>query len=113
MAKLYKIVVHVPPDHADAVRRAIGDAGGGKAGDYSHCSFSMRGIGRFKSGNNANPHIGQPGEFTETEEEFIEVSHISGDILHDVVAAMEKAHPYEETAYQVFEMVDLESIQKR
>jgi hypothetical protein len=110
MPKLYKLIVHVPPENADAVRQAIGDAGGGKAGDYTHCSFSMRGIGRFKPGKNANPHIGEPGKFTETEEEYIAVSHIPANVVRQVVEAMEAAHPYEETAYQLFEMVDLDSL---
>lgn len=107
MAKLYKLVVHVPPDYADAVRKAIGDAGGGCAGNYSHCSFSVRGTGRFRANDSATPHIGSAGQFTQTEEEYIEVSHIPEDVIRAVVAAMEAAHPYEETAYQVFEMVDL------
>jgi len=112
MGRLYKLVVHVPSSHADAVRQAIGDAGGGVAGNYTHCSFSTRGTGRFKALGGASPHIGQPGHYTEIEEECIEVSHIGEDVVHAVVGAMKAAHPYEETAYQVFEMVDLDAMRK-
>lgn len=112
MTKLYKLVVHVPLSHAEAVRLAIGDAGGGRAGNYSHCAFTTRGIGYFKGNEHANPHIGQAGQYESVEEESIEVSHIAEDILHNVIAAMKAAHPYEETAYQIFEMVDLKTIKR-
>jgi hypothetical protein len=57
----YKLVVTVPLTHADQVRAAIGDAGGGKIGEYSHCSFSSRGEGRFIPLDGAYPHIGSVG----------------------------------------------------
>ena len=46
--KMVKIVVFAPETHADAVREAMGKAGAGKMGNYSFCSFSAKGIGRFK-----------------------------------------------------------------
>ena len=42
-----KIVVYVPLTHTTIVRNAIGDAGAGNIGNYSHCSFSSKGTGRF------------------------------------------------------------------
>lgn len=107
MPKKYTLIVNVPVTEAEAVRMAIGDAGGGKAGDYSHCSFSTRGMGRFKPGKNANPTIGEPGKYEAVEEERIEVAHISEDVIRDVIKAMEEAHPYEETAYQLIELVEI------
>jgi hypothetical protein len=38
----------VPETHADRVREAMGIAGAGKVGHYSFCSFSSKGMGRFK-----------------------------------------------------------------
>ncbi len=110
MTRLFKLIVHIPLSHADAMRQAVGDAGGGQAGPYSHCSFSVRGTGRFKVGYDANPHIGTPGSYDEVEEECIEVSHIALDVVADVIQAMQNAHPYEETAYQLFEMVNVEDL---
>ena len=40
MTTKYKLVVFVPLDSADKVRESIGNAGGGKIGNYSFCSFS-------------------------------------------------------------------------
>lgn len=110
MSKSYTLIVHVPLSHADDVRNAIGDAGGGIAGNYTHCSFTTRGTGRFKGNANSRPAVGHPGIYEHVEEECIEVSHISGDVLKDVIAAMKKAHPYEETAYQVIELVDVDNL---
>ena len=97
----HKIVVYVPLTHADKVREAIGVAGGGKLGNYSFCSFSTKGIGRFKPETGAKPAIGEVGKFEEVEEERIEVTCDTG-LVGDVVAAIKKSHPYEEIAMDVW-----------
>lgn len=106
MPKIYTLIVNVPTDHADAVRAAIGDAGGGRAGHYSHCSFSVTGTGRFKGDAKSHPTIGEPGQYETVEEERIEVAHIAEDVLPAVLDAMLAAHPYEETAYQLIELAN-------
>ena len=58
-----KLVVFVPLTHSDAVRQAMGVAGAGKIGNYSYCSFSMRGVGRYRPDAGANPAIGSVGNF--------------------------------------------------
>jgi hypothetical protein len=97
----HKIVVFVPVTHADAVRDAIGRAGGGSSGNYTHCSFSVRGIGRFQPEQHAHPAIGQVGRLEEVEEERIEIACDSLRVK-DVVAAIVKAHPYEEPALDIW-----------
>lgn len=104
--KKYKLIVFVPVAHARKVREAIHAAGGGKLGNYSHCSFSSRGIGRFKPEQGANPSVGEIGKIEEVEEEKIEVL-CGEDVIHDAIRAMKKAHPYEEVAYDVYELEDL------
>lgn len=101
MAGRKKIVVYVPLSHADAVREAIGHAGGGALGNYSHCTFSTRGIGRFRPEAGAEPHIGSVGKFEEVEEERIEVT-CAPDVVGKVIAAIKAAHPYEEIALDVY-----------
>jgi len=61
MEKRYKIVVYVPESHSEKVREAMGNAGAGKIGNYSHCTFTLKGTGRFKPEEGANPTIGQIG----------------------------------------------------
>lgn len=67
-----KIVVFVPKTHTGMVRKAMGDAGAGRIGNYSHCSFSIDGIGRYKPLEGAHPAIGEVGKFEGVEEERIE-----------------------------------------
>lgn len=98
---LYKLVVFVPLADADAVRAAIGAAGAGRLGNYTFCSFSIKGVGRFKPEHGANPHIGAVGELEAVEEERIEVT-VMQDSLRKVVEAMKQAHPYEEVAYDIY-----------
>jgi len=72
-AEIVKIVVFVPLTHTDKVRKAMGEAGAGIIGNYEHCSFSSKGIGRFKPNDKAKPHIGKANQLEEVEEERIEV----------------------------------------
>ncbi|MEI6650866.1 MAG: hypothetical protein WCL23_05570 [Candidatus Moraniibacteriota bacterium] len=97
----YKLVTFVPLTHADAVRAAMGKAGAGKIGNYTHCSFSSRGTGRFLPGEGAHPSIGEVGKPEEVEEERIEVL-CTEESIDVVIAAMKSAHPYEEVAFDVY-----------
>ena len=96
-----KLVVFVPETHADIVRDAMGRAGAGKIGNYTHCTFSTRGIGKFKPEMGANPHIGQVGKFEEVTEERIETI-CSRKKLNEVVSAIKKVHPYDEVALDIY-----------
>lgn len=101
MTKRYKLVVFVPLSSADQVREAMGKAGAGKIGKYSYCSFSSKGVGRFKPEEGANPNIGKVGELEKVEEERIEVV-CDEQIVGNVIAAMKREHPYEEVAYDLY-----------
>lgn len=100
-----KIVVTVPEKDADTLRTAIGAAGGGKAGNYTHCSFSVKGTGRFRPESGAQPAIGEVGKFEEVAEERIEIT-CQQNKVKEVVKAIRKAHPYEEPAIDMFQLLD-------
>lgn len=100
-----KIVVTVPVADADKVRQAIGKTGGGKVGNYSFCSFSIHGIGRFLPGSGARPAIGKVGKLEKVEEERIEIT-CADELVTDVFAAIRAAHPYEEPAIDIYPLVD-------
>lgn len=100
-----KLVVYVPLTHADAVRMALGDAGAGQLGHYSHCSFTSIGTGRYKGDETTNPFIGKAGQYESVEEERIEVT-VSRAVLPAVVKAMKEAHPYEEVAFDIYPLLD-------
>jgi hypothetical protein len=103
MEKRYKIVVYVPESHADKLREAMGNAGAGKIGNYSNCTFTIKGTGRFKPEEGSNPTIGEIGKLEEVSEDRIETV-CSGDKLQAVLGAIKEAHPYEEPATDVYQI---------
>ncbi|MFH0852671.1 MAG: YqfO family protein [bacterium] len=106
MANKYKIVVFVPESHTDVVRKAMGDAGAGKIGNYTYCSFSSKGIGRFKPEEGANPTIGKVGNLESVEEERIEVV-ADKQVVDSVLSAIKRVHPYEEVVIDVYPLEGL------
>jgi hypothetical protein len=101
MEKKYKIVVYVPESHGDHLREVMGNAGAGVIGNYTFCTFTVKGTGRFHPLPGANPTIGNVGTLEKVEEERIETV-CSADRLQDVLRAIKEAHPYEEPATDVY-----------
>jgi dinuclear metal center YbgI/SA1388 family protein len=99
--KLKKLVVFVPEENAQEVKAALGNAGAGAIGNYSHCSFTAAGIGEFLPGENTNPYIGEHGKLEQVKEVRIETI-IPEEMEKKVLSAMIKAHPYEEVAYDLY-----------
>jgi hypothetical protein len=104
-----KIVTFVPPENADELRMALGEAGAGIIGEYSFCSYSSIGEGRFLPSNSAQPHVGEAGRYEIVKEERIEVV---CDRTHakEVIAALRAVHPYEEVAFDVYPLIDEEDL---
>ncbi|MEO6761291.1 MAG: hypothetical protein ABI220_02850 [Candidatus Saccharimonadales bacterium] len=100
------IVVNVPTGEADAMREAIGKAGGGRLGEYSSCSFSIKGIGRFLPSSIANPSIGESGTLEAVEEERIEISCYELD-ASAIVSVIRDASSYEEPAVFVYQLLNI------
>lgn len=97
MTELHALVIYSPATHTEQVLAAIGGAGAGRIGNYSHCSFTAPGTGRFTPQDGANPFLGRPGAPEEVAEDRIECV-VAGPLLAGVVAALRDAHPYEEPA---------------
>ena len=106
MTMRYHLIIYVPLTHAQAVRVALASSGTGRIGNYDSCSFSCRGIGRFRPLKGAEPHIGSVGKIEEVEEERIEVVIPDGVDLIALLKAVRKAHPYEEPAIHILPMVE-------
>ena len=103
--KMYKLVVFVPNTHMEVLRKAISEAGAGHVGNYSHCSFVANGIGSFLPLNGAQPFIGKKGVVEYVEEARLETI-IPEKISRRVLKAMLKVHPYEEVAYDLYELIN-------
>jgi len=101
-----KIVVFVPESHTNVVREAMSEAGAGSIGNYTHCSFSSKGVGRFKPEKGAHPNIGEVGKSESVAEERIETI-CKRDRVGDVIKAIKKVHPYEEVALDIYPLEEI------
>ncbi|EHQ43505.1 Nif3-like dinuclear metal center hexameric protein [Myroides odoratus] len=102
---IQKLVTYVPIQHTEKVRQALFAAGAGAIGNYDHCSFISEGKGSFRGNEHSNPVIGQAGVEEIVEEHKVEVTyekHLQGKVL----SALFQAHPYEEVAYEVYNLAN-------
>ena len=98
-----KLVVYVPQPDAEKVFEAMARAGAGHIGNYSHCSFRAAGTGTFLPGEGSSPYAGTVGTLERAEEIRLETIVRAKD-LRQVVGAMLASHPYEEAAYDVYDL---------
>jgi dinuclear metal center YbgI/SA1388 family protein len=96
-----KVVVFVPDADLSRVADALFAAGAGNIGQYSQCSFGVGGTGTFFGSDTAHPSVGQKGRREEVAEWRLEVV-CPEERVAAVVAAMRKAHSYEEPALDVY-----------
>jgi hypothetical protein len=99
-----KLVVFVPPEALDAVRDALFAAGAGRIGDYERCSWYTEGTGTFLGGEEAVPTIGEPGREERVPELRLETVYPE-EREDEVVRALREAHPYEEPAFDLYELL--------
>lgn len=96
-----KVVVFVPDSDLHKVSDAMFAAGAGQIGQYSQCSFRIPGTGTFFGSDASNPTLGQKGVREEVQEYRLEAV-CPEDEVNRVVAALRRAHSYEEPAYDVY-----------
>lgn len=102
--KKVKIIVTVPVENTDEVRKAICNEGAGVIGNYTHCSMSTKCIGTFKPNNDANPYIGENNKMEFVEEEKLEVV-CDIDSVKNVILKLREVHPYEEPAIDIIPLI--------
>jgi hypothetical protein len=100
-----KLVVFVPESALEALRDAVFEAGAGRIGDYERCSWYTPGTGTFLGGEDADPSIGERGREERVPELRLETV-FPAERQREVVAALRAAHPYEEPAFDVYELVE-------
>ena len=99
-----KLVVFVPPEALDQVRDALFEAGAGRIGDYERCSWYAEGTGTFLGGEATSPAIGEKGREERVAEVRLETV-FPAERHDEVVAALRRAHPYEEPAYDIYALL--------
>ncbi|QBI18267.1 Nif3-like dinuclear metal center hexameric protein [Egibacter rhizosphaerae] len=103
-AEICKLTTFVPTDATDAVAAALSEVGAGVIGEYEQCTFRVTGTGTFKPSAQSAPALGERETLNRVEEERLEVEVARAD-LEAAVAALERAHPYEEVAFDVYQLV--------
>jgi dinuclear metal center YbgI/SA1388 family protein len=99
--KLLKLVTFIPEVSLDKVRDAVFAAGAGAIGNYDRCGFTVSGTGSFRGNENTNPYVGEKGRLhfeKEVRFETVLFSHLRDKVLK----ALLDAHPYEEVAYDLY-----------
>lgn len=102
---MYKLCFFVPETDAEAVKAAVFATGAGRIGDYDQCCWQVAGLGQFRPLEGSDPHIGSLNQ-VETVAEFKVEMVCDDDLIKEAVAALKKAHPYEEPAYEVWRLED-------
>ena len=103
-----KWVVMVPEGSSDQVSEAMFAAGAGAIGEYRDCSWSVVGVGQFEPQAAATPTIGEIGRRERVDEARVEMV-AERRLRATILAALRTAHPYEEPAFDVLELADIDS----
>lgn len=102
---MYKLCFFVPETHLDAVKQAIFQAGAGRIGDYDQCCWQIKGQGQFRPLPGSQPFIGESGALEVVEEYRVEMV-CADDRIRAAVAALKRAHPYEEPAFDCWVLAE-------
>lgn len=97
-----KIVVFVPESFLEKVFSVMSDAGAGMIGNYDQCSFRINGTGSFRPNKNARSFSGKKNNLSFENEIRLEME-CNAENVSSIVNAMLKSHPYEETAYEIYD----------
>ena len=94
----------VPREALDDVRDALFTAGAGRIGNYERCSWYTQGTGTFLGGEGTSPNVGEAGREQRVAELRLETV-FPADRQDEVIEALRRAHPYEEPAFDIYELL--------
>jgi dinuclear metal center YbgI/SA1388 family protein len=103
---LDKLVTFVPAEQVDRVLDALSEVGAGVIGAYQRCAYRSPGRGTFLAGEDTSPTLGQPGRVELVDEERVEMV-VPRRLRASAVRALLQVHPYEEPAFDVYELADV------
>ncbi|MDQ8039258.1 MAG: NGG1p interacting factor NIF3 [Rickettsiella sp.] len=104
---MYKIAVYIPENVLEHVKQAMFDKGAGQFKNYKHCSWQVLGQGQFYPLEESNPTLGEKGRL-ETIEEYLVEMVCDDTVIKSVIKALKQAHPYEEPAYTVYRLENID-----
>lgn len=103
---MVKLCFYVPATHLEVVKQALFDVGAGRIGDYDSCCWQTLGTGQFRPLAGSKPFIGEAGGGVEKVEEYKVELVCEDDIIKSAVVALRRAHPYEEPAFDLIQLME-------
>ncbi len=100
---MYKICFYAPEEFVETIKLAMFEAGAGKIGNYSHCSWQTKGEGQFKPLENSTPFLGKENTVEKVAEYKVEMV-CEANTLYAAVDALKNSHPYETPAYHLIKV---------
>ena len=104
---MYKLVIFVPEKEKEELKSALFDAGAGRLGAYQSCCWEVLGNGQFKPLVGAAPHIGAVDILEVVQEYRVEML-VDEAIWPNVKNVLYKMHPYEEPAFDLIQVLDVD-----
>lgn len=95
-----KLEIFVPESHLEDIRRALIETDAGHIGGYDCCLSYSPVMGCWRPLAGSTPYMGAVGEICTTPELKVEVT-CRSEQAAAVVAAVKRAHPYEEPVINV------------
>lgn len=90
----------------EKVKQSLFKAGAGRIGNYDSCCWQTEGMGQFRPLKNSNPAIGSHNKIEYVREVKIELV-CENTLVAQVVQAIKDSHPYEEPAFDVWQLAEL------
>ncbi len=104
-SKNLKLVTFIPEDSVEKLLDALANVECGVIGLYRRCAFVSGGRGTFEPMKGANPLIGKVGEREVVDELRVEML-VPGHRKSDAVRVLYENHPYDEPAYDLYELAN-------
>ncbi len=109
---LYALTFYVPESHCEEVKTALFDKGAGRYDKYDSCSWQVRGDGQYRPLEGSDPFLGTQGKIERTPEYKVEMI-CEKSVIADVLRELVRVHPYEEVAYNVWEVGTLDDFREK
>ena len=100
---MYKLCFFVPASHLEAVKEAVFAAGAGRYQHYDRCAWQTLGRGQFRPLPGNRAFVGITGVLSVLDEYKVEMICVD-EVIAKAVAALRQAHPFEEPAYEVYQL---------
>lgn len=104
-----KIVTTAPLENAEGIKKALGDAGAGIIGNYTHCTMTSDCIGAYIGNDQSNPYIGEKNKLEIVKEKKIEVQ-CDINKVKEVLRILREVHPYEEPYIDIIPLIDEDNL---